>query len=163
MKRLIVMRHAKSDWSEDVNSDFDRPLNNRGLKAAPFMGEKLKELNIVPDLILSSSANRAKTTAELFAEANGYKNQIQFIDDFYYGIDEDIINTVKKVDNSVNDLMIVGHNPIMEELVYKLTNEDDFIIFKTATIVVLSVPVKKWSGLKEKICITQNIFKPDYK
>ena len=67
IKKLYIIRHAKSDWSDDTLKDFDRPLNKRGLKNAPFMGSLLKNKNINPDLILSSPALRAITTAEIIA------------------------------------------------------------------------------------------------
>lgn len=146
------MRHAKSDWSDETINDFDRPLTSSGQKAAALMGKKLKELSIFPDLILSSSAIRAKTTSEIFAEQNGYSKEIIFSDDFYFGSEEDIIASIKNTDNNVNTLMVVGHNPIMEDLVAKITIDNQYAMFKTATIVILSVPVIKWSGLKREIC-----------
>jgi phosphohistidine phosphatase len=78
MKNLLIMRHAKSDWSDSSLADFDRPLNSRGKKAAPFMGNELLKRKKIPDLIISSPANRAKSTAKKVAEAVGYKNEIQF-------------------------------------------------------------------------------------
>lgn len=145
------MRHAKSDWSNTGLSDFDRPLNKRGLRAAPLIGEKLKELNISPNLILSSPAKRTKTTAKLFAEANGCFSEIQVIDIFYSGFAIDIISAIKKVDDKINSLMIIGHNPTMEELVFKLNKKTEKIVFKTATIIIFSVPINKWSEVNEKI------------
>ena len=160
MKKLILMRHGKSDWTDDALNDFDRTLNERGIKAASKMGEVLKSKNIVPDLILSSPAVRAKTTAELFAKAVGYQKEINLIDDFYFGEDESIVQEAKKTDNLVQTLMIVGHNPIMEEITSRLVVENEYVVFKTATIVVFSVPINKWSGLKNEICEIEMVLNP---
>ncbi|MBN2663779.1 MAG: histidine phosphatase family protein [Bacteroidales bacterium] len=148
MKKLIIMRHAKSDWADDSLKDFDRPLNSRGLKAAPRMGSELKNLGIIPDLIISSPANRAKTTAEMFAKENGYTKQIVFNDDFYFGAEEDILKAIKSVDNSINTLMIIAHNPTLEILATNLTIENEFLPFKTATVAILTSFMKKWSDLR---------------
>lgn len=160
MKQLVLMRHAKSDWTDETSNDFDRTLTKRGQKAAALMGKKLKEFSICPDLILSSSAIRAKTTAEIFAEKNGYSKEIILNDDFYFGSGEDIITSIKSVQNNVNLLMIVGHNPIMEDLVAKITIDNQYAMFKTASIVILSVPVIKWSGLKREICDIEKQYNP---
>ncbi len=163
MKKLILMRHGKSDWTDDALNDFDRTLNERGFKASSKMGEVLKSKNIIPDLILSSPAVRAKTTAELFAKSIGYQKEINFVDDFYFGVDESIIEEAKKTDNSVQTLMIVGHNPTMEEITSRLTLDNEYVVFKTATIVVFSVPINKWSGLKNEICeIEMTLYPKDF-
>lgn len=148
MKRLIIMRHAKSDWADDSLKDFDRPLNERGQKAAPKMGVELKNKGVIPDLIISSPALRAKTTAELFAKENGYSNEILFNDDFYFGDEDDIFEAIKQVDSSVNTLMIVAHNPTMESLTSSLSINNDYLPFKTATIAILATYAKKWSAIQ---------------
>lgn len=160
MKKLLLMRHAKSDWSDDSLEDFDRPLNKRGLKAAPKMGEELKKRKIIPDLILSSPAERAKKTAALFAEANGYKNEIQYIDNFYFGIEDDVIRTIKEVDNNVQTLLVIAHNPTMEVISSQLTIDNEVVPFKTATVAILNFYAKKWSGLQMNSCEVEAVLNP---
>ena len=104
IKKLYIIRHAKSDWSDDTLKDFDRPLNKRGLKNAPFMGSLLKNKNINPDLILSSPALRAITTAEIIANRVEYKNNIETNKSIYetpYSTLEKIIYEIDDKNNSV--------------------------------------------------------------
>lgn len=144
------MRHAKSDWSNERQADFERPLNSRGEKAAPQMGLELKNLNIFPDLILSSPANRAKTTAKLFADNNGYKNEIVLVENFYFGYEENIIQAIKSTDNEINTIMIVGHNPTIEGLVMELNKTQQFYRMSTAAIVVMQTKLASWEEIRKK-------------
>ena len=142
------MRHAKSDWGNENLTDFDRPLNKRGNKAAPFMGEEIKKRNKLPDIIISSPANRAKTTAILVAEASNYKKEIVFEKDFYFGYTEDIIGKIKSVDTSIDRIMIVGHNPIWEGLVSSLSKNNPYVTMPTAAIASINFDINDWSELK---------------
>ena len=99
IKKLYIIRHAKSDWSDDTLKDFDRPLNKRGLKNAPFMGSLLKNKNINPDLILSSPALRAITTAEIIANRVEYKNNIETNKSIY----ETPYSTLEKIIYEIDD------------------------------------------------------------
>ncbi len=146
------MRHAKSDWSDGSLDDFDRPLNERGNKSAHLMGKQLKKLGIIPDLIISSPAKRAKKTAILFAENNSYQNEIDYNSDFYYGDENDIIEAVRQVDANIEKLMIVAHNPTMEILATNLNENNDYVQFKTATIAVFTVDTDNWADLQLMSC-----------
>ena len=83
MKTLLLLRHAKSSWKDESLTDHDRPLNKRGKKTAPLMGHLLREKNLVPDLVVSSTAVRARSTAEAAAEACGYPGEITLTDELY--------------------------------------------------------------------------------
>ncbi len=148
MKKLIIMRHAKSDNSDFSLKDIERPLNKRGEKDAPKMGKKLQSMNILPDLIISSPAKRAKQTAKLFAKEINYDKKIIIHDDLYFGDENDIINVISEVENDIQTLMIVSHNPTMESLTTVLSEENDYYQFKTATVCVLSTYAKKWNNIK---------------
>ncbi len=143
------MRHAKSDWSNSNLSDFDRPLNNRGKKAASKMGLELKKRNIIPDLILSSPAKRAKTTADLFAQSNNYKQNITLINNFYLSTENTIINEMSCLDNKINTVMIVGHNPTMETLIQELTDYKVNKKMPTAAITILKAKLENWQEIFE--------------
>jgi phosphohistidine phosphatase len=112
MKMLYVIRHAKSSWSEPGMRDFDRPLNDRGLRDAPAMAARLKEKGVRPDLIVSSPAKRAMTTAKIFAAALGYdENAIVYKDMIYEASTPTLLGIVKGIDSDANNVLIFGHNP----------------------------------------------------
>ncbi len=150
MKNLLVMRHAKSDWGNSSLSDFDRPLNNRGIKAAPLMGKELLKRNKVPELIVSSPANRAKTTAEMASFACGYKNDIIHEKEFYFGSIDEIIKLFKAFDDQYERIMVVGHNPTSESLIYKLIKENQHIEMPTAAVASLVFDINSWQDLEIK-------------
>lgn len=116
MKTLYITRHAKSDWNNSL-ADFDRPLNDRGMGDAPFMAEKIREAGVAPDLIISSPAKRAITTARFFAEALSYpEEKIRQEQGIYeFGI-KFILDMLEKLDNSLETVMLFGHNPDLSML-----------------------------------------------
>ena len=100
MKTIILVRHAKSSWKDPGLNDFDRPLNKRGKKNAPLMGQKLKERQVMPDLVLSSPAKRARKTATAIAKAVGYpKKRIVFDDNMYHGGARYLFEMIKNLDD----------------------------------------------------------------
>jgi phosphohistidine phosphatase len=112
MKTLVLIRHSKSDWSGQGLSDFERPLNDRGINDAPLMAKEIKALGIYPDLIISSPAVRAFTTASMFAaEFNYDESRIITQSDLYHGGIREYVNVIHSVPKTVNTLLIFGHNP----------------------------------------------------
>lgn len=112
MKTLYLCRHAKSSWKQPGLDDFDRPLNKRGKKDAPLMGELLEDKGIKPDLIISSPAKRASKTASIIASAVCYdKDKINFKDEIYEASGEELLEVIKGIDDKFNTVMIFGHNP----------------------------------------------------
>ena len=95
MKNLYLIRHTKSDWNDESKSDFERGLNRRGKKAISIMADALKEKKVMPDLILSSSAKRAKLTAKGLAKKINYRGKIQYIDALYMAEPETIVRFIK--------------------------------------------------------------------
>lgn len=123
MKRLYLVRHAKSGWNHSELDDRDRPLNSRGKRDAPFMGQRLKDHDVCPDLIISSPAKRAVKTAKVIAEAVGYpKKQITINDSLYLQGTQAILDTIRGVDDAHQSLMLFGHNPDFTELAELLTD-----------------------------------------
>ena len=143
------MRHAKSDWADGSKRDFDRPLNKRGKEAAPRVGKEIKKKGLVPNLILSSPALRAKMTAEAVAENSGYNKEIVWNESFYFGYTSEIIQAIKNLDESDEIVIIFGHNPTWSAIAEMLTG--DFFDMKTADVVVLEFN-GKWKDLREKSC-----------
>jgi len=111
MKKLYMIRHAKSSWSDMSLDDFDRLLNKRGRENAKLMGERLKERGVTPDIIISSPALRAKTTAKVIAKKIGYIKDILFKDEIYEAEPETLHRILTKIDNKHNSAFMFGHNP----------------------------------------------------
>ena len=147
MKHLYIIRHAKSDWSDWGQSDFERGLNKRGQKAVFTMAEVLKEKQVMPDLILSSSAKRAKLTAEGLAENIGYRGKIQYNDALYMAEPEEVISMIKEIKDRYTTVFIVGHNPETTELTELMINEYIDNV-PTLGIVALNLSIKHWRKIK---------------
>jgi len=147
MKTLLILRHAKSSWKDEELDDHERPLNKRGLNDAPRMGEVMKEHDLVPELILSSSAVRARLTAQLVAEHCGYEGEIGGGRELYSFASGDYLDALEKVDDGYARVMVVGHNPGLEELAEWLTGV--YTSLPTATLAVLRLDINHWSELEE--------------
>ncbi len=147
MKELLLMRHAKSDWNEPHKSDFDRPLNKRGLKAAPKIGIEFKNRKLIPDIIIASPAKRAKTTAELVKLHSGYDKEIIQNENFYFSDRYSVFKTISELDKQNNRVLIVGHNPIIENLVTHLCKEPQFLALPTASVVYITFDIQNWQDL----------------
>jgi len=144
MKNVYLIRHAKSDWNDESKSDFDRGLNKRGQKAIFTMANALNEKKIMPDLILSSSAKRAKLTAKGLAKEIGYSGEIKYIDALYMAEPETVHALIQELNDTYNNLFIVGHNPETTELSNTMT--DAYIDnVPTLGIVALELPVDHWT------------------
>ena len=123
-KTLIFMRHAKSDWSIPGQKDFDRILNNRGFNDAPRMGRRLMEMGIKPDLVISSPAIRAKTTAEYVCEQLKYDiESINYNDEVYEASVRSLLIIINNISDDHNCVIIFGHNPTHTYLAEYLTKE----------------------------------------
>jgi phosphohistidine phosphatase len=146
MKTLLVLRHAKSSWKDPGLEDHDRPLNKRGKKTAPRMGKLVRSEGLVPDLIISSSAVRARTTAEVVAEKSKCRCRILLDDRLYLAGPAEMIGVLREIeDESVSRLMIVGHNPGQENLIRELTGRDER--FPTAALARIELPIETWKDL----------------
>ena len=145
MKKLYVIRHAKSSWSDLSLRDIERPLNKRGKRDAPFMGDLLQKEGVVVDLILSSPAVRAKTTAQLIAKAIGYPTEQIGLRPVLYGADTDeILALIHTVEASVTTLMIFGHNPAFTEFA-NLFSPDTYIAnVPTCGIIQIIFDIDNW-------------------
>ncbi len=144
-KKLYIIRHAKSSWKDFTLDDFDRPLNKRGRLNAPFMGKILKGKNIIPDIILSSPALRAKTTAKIIANEIGFSKSIIYDENIYEaGVDE-LDNIISKVDDKNDILFLVGHNPSLNMLVDSYINFYENI--PTCGIVVIEFDCDSWRDI----------------
>ena len=149
MKTVLILRHAKSSWSNPSLADIDRPLNKRGKNDAPRMGTLLKEQDIIPDLILSSPALRARKTAEAVSEYSGYEGQIDIVPDFYPGDPYTFIETLASLPDDYDNVMIVAHNPGLEELLYALAGESARL--PTSALAQVELPLDYWQELDDEM------------
>lgn len=126
MKTLLLIRHAKSLRDPSLNmNDFERPLNKRGQKNAPEMANRTKKRGISPDLLISSPATRAISTARIFAATWNYpEEEIVQKKNIYASTTGTLLRVVNEIDKQFNTVFIFGHNPEMSNFVYNLSNED---------------------------------------
>lgn len=149
MKTIILIRHAKSSWKFPELKDIDRPLNERGLNDAPIMGKVLKDLEMIPDLIISSPAVRAMSTAKMMAnELNYLEQQIATSPKLYLEPESKLLKVIKKTDDKFNTLFIIGHNPGLTDLANDLagTSIDNI---PTAGVFGIQFENDTWSEIKK--------------
>jgi phosphohistidine phosphatase len=149
MKTLLILRHAKSSWSDAGLADHERPLNKRGKRDAPRMGRLLREKDLLPDLILSSTAKRAKQTTEAVAEESGYGGDIRYLGEFYAADPETILEVLRSIPDENIRVMVVGHNPGLEELVELITGESAGM--PTAALAQILLPLESWQNISEDV------------
>jgi phosphohistidine phosphatase len=149
MKTLLILRHAKSSWKQPELSDHDRPLNKRGQRDAPRMGLLIADEGLTPDLILSSSAVRARRTAVAVAENCGYDGDVEVTRDFYHADVDTFLQVLRRLPERYESVMVVGHNPDLEELLEALIG--DYERLTTAALAQVRLPVDRWGELDEEV------------
>ena len=148
MKTLLIMRHAKSSWDLPDLSDHDRPLNERGKRDAPRMGKLLLEQKLVPDLIVSSTAKRARKTAAKVAASSGHQGEVTHQDFLYHGDRADLVAMLRELPAGVECLLIVGHNPDSESLLESITAQ--YVEMPTAAVAHVELDIQHWQDLPEQ-------------
>ncbi|HJU54196.1 MAG TPA: histidine phosphatase family protein [Pyrinomonadaceae bacterium] len=123
MKKLLLLRHAKSSWDDAGLADFDRPLNGRGRRAAPLMGNFMRARRLRPDLVISSPAARARETVALVLEAAGLETELRYDERIYEATAGQLLAVINGVEDDKQEVMLVGHNPGFENLLERLTGE----------------------------------------
>ena len=149
MKTLYLLRHAKSSWANPKLDDFERPLNSRGHHDAPLMGNLLDKLNILPDLLISSPAIRAAMTSRIVAEAINYPlDKIRYDENIYEAGVSDLLDIIYSIDDNVNKLMLVGHNPAFTYFSHYLTKHDVQNI-PTCGLYGVNLEISSWTKIKK--------------
>jgi phosphohistidine phosphatase len=155
MKTLTLLRHAKSDWDDTVPRDFDRPLNNRGRRAARTVGREMKRLGLRFDRVVASSAVRVRET---LAEVEGAFGALspEFDKRLYLATPDTLLEIAHAAAPEVQRLLLVGHNPGLEQLVLALAGpqsgplrEEVEVKYPTATLAELRLPIESWADLRE--------------
>jgi phosphohistidine phosphatase len=156
MIRLLLLRHAKSDWSDAGLADRDRPLSKRGRESAPLIGRHMRDKGHVPDLVLSSPSTRTRQTVSLVLDEIGNSPNIVFDERLYdFGGGERLLAAIKEHGGETRTLMLVGHNPTVQRLALLLAGAGDSELmtamerkFPTAALAVIDFEAKAWSAIK---------------
>ena len=156
MKTLYILRHAKSSWENAALSDFERPLNERGLAAAPLVGGVMKKNRFLPEVILSSPARRAEQTAALIKQSAGIGGAIRFDERIYEASPARLLEVISE--QKTASLMLVGHNPGLEGLLKFLTGE--LQPMPTAALAVVDLEIDKWSGINSSEGNLRTLIRP---
>ena len=150
MKTLYLARHAKSSWKYHKLDDFERPLNKRGRRNAPFMGEVLERLKVSPDLIISSPANRAAMTARILAAAIDYPfEDIRYSESVYEFSEYALMEVIRQIDDSVASAMIVGHNPAITGLA-NTVGDQPISNIPTSAVFCAELDIASWADMDER-------------
>ena len=168
MKRLILFRHAKSDWDDPVARDFDRPLNRRGEKAALVMGEFAKARGIRFDMVVASPAVRVVETLNSFFTSYGEVVDPHWDRRIYLASTPTLFEVIRDLPDSADSVLMSGHNPGLEELILDLVpddgasplREDVEVKFPTASIAVMDLPIDHWSEVKPNIASLASFTRP---
>ncbi len=159
-KNIILVRHAKSDWSIPGQKDFDRTLNQRGLLDAPRMGNELAKLNLNPTLIIASPAARTKATAQYVAEQLKYNtDDILFLEDLYEASSRNVLSAINQLDNAHHTVLICGHNPTFTHIAEYFTRQDIGNI-PTCGMVHISFEVENWAMISGQTGTLKNFIFP---
>ena len=148
MKTLVLVRHAKSAWDAPGLDDHERPLAERGLRDAPEMGRRLAERGLVPGIIRSSTAIRARTTAKLLAQALGIGADRVELDERLYGaMPEEILEVVRDFDDAADTAMVVAHDPGLSDLAFALSGTIEHM--PTCAVAEFTFDVGSWAEAVE--------------
>ncbi len=158
MKTLYVMRHAKSSWDDASMADFDRPLNERGKQAAPFMGGLMRRRQMLPEIIVSSPAKRARSTAKRVCEGGSLAAEVIFDERIYEASPNALREIVADLDEAYSSAMLVGHNPGMEGFIRYLTGHIEPM--PTAAIAVVELDIERWADITGECGELKEIFRP---
>jgi phosphohistidine phosphatase len=154
MRRLLLLRHAKSAWSEPGASDHERPLNRRGQEAAPRIGAYLARHGLIPDGVLCSTARRTRETWDLVAAAAPGAPAAAYLDQLYDAAPRALLDVFRRADPGATSLLVVGHNPGLQEVATQLIAAGDLDDrerlrekLPTGGLVVIDFPIAEWTKL----------------
>ena len=156
MNTLLILRHAKAAPKDPNISDHDRPLDKVGKDDALHMGKLIKDKGMIPSLIISSTALRAKTTAELVAKGCSYQGDIVLNESLYEAKPKDYLAIVQTLSDKYGSVLIVGHNPTVEGTIQMLTGSSDVVAISSCALAYLSLSIEEWSDLSSKSKMEQH-------
>ncbi len=145
MKTLLLLRHAKSSWKDAALADFERPLNDRGRKAAGLIGKFIAKQDVNIDLVISSPAVRARETIDLVLRAARRSPELRFDQRVYEASPTRLLEVTSQIEDDRKSVMLVGHNPGMEELLTLLVGVEQHM--PTASLAKVVLSSKKWDKI----------------
>jgi phosphohistidine phosphatase len=148
MKTLLLLRHAKSSWKDEALDDHDRPLNRRGKRDAPRMGQLLRDEKLLPDLILCSSARRCRKTAEHVIQSSGYRGETRITSELYEADAEQLRQLLVRLPDEQHSVLLIAHNPGMEVLLESLVGV--YTPLTTAALAQVELSMRHWRDLSDK-------------
>jgi phosphohistidine phosphatase len=154
VKRVYLLRHAKSSWDDPTLNDHERPLAPRGEKAAKRMGRHLRDLGVQPDEVVCSPAVRARQTLERLRPFLDRNVKVDFEPAIYGAGPDQLLTRLRQVPDAVGSIMLIGHNPGLQELAVSLVDDHDANrahlaeAFPTAALAALAVPVEAWASIR---------------
>lgn len=160
MKTLLIVRHGKSSWDDPALSDGERPLKERGITDAGKMADKLLKQQFIPEKVFSSPAKRARQTAEIFCQTFGIPaGEITIEEKLYFHGAGIIVGVVKKTDDSINKIMIAGHNPDFTDVANQFISQNLYNL-PTAGVVVLQFDCASWNDISRNNLVNDIILIP---
>ncbi len=158
MKTLLVLRHAKSSWKHPDLPDHDRPLKRRGKSDIPRLARHLRENDLVPDLILCSTARRASETGERLARSGEFECPIELMEEIYLAEPAVLLRILRGVSERPKRLLLVGHNPGLEELVAALTGAE--VALPTAAVARIELDIERWRQIEPQSGRLAGVWRP---
>ncbi|MCY4160165.1 MAG: histidine phosphatase family protein [Bacteroidetes bacterium] len=142
-KTVLFFRHAKSDWNANYLRDHDRPLNSRGKRAAGAMGRWLVQFGPLPELILCSTATRARSTYTLASKAGAWTSDVQYERELYHAMPQDLLHYLQEIPGDIQTVMLIGHQPTWSMTVALLSNQS-IDEFPTASMARVDLQIDHW-------------------
>ena len=159
MKQIFLLRHAKSDWNNLGEQDFDRSLAKRGIQDASTISNYVKKNNHLIEKVLCSSSKRTKQTFDYCSDGFNFPiENAEYLDDLYFGDTDKIIRLIQNINESISSILIVGHNPTLHLLIENLTDES-ILKFSTCNLAIISFK-DKWKNLSSHKCKLKSLLRP---
>ena len=150
MRTLLILRHAKASWKPGDLDDHSRPLHLCGRRESLCVAKKLAKNNVCPKLVLSSTAQRARSTAETVAQELGSEATLRLEKGLYLAKSKEIVLLLRGLRSQASEVLVVGHNPGLEELIFILTGRKEQL--STASLARIELPISSWADL----CVRMN-------
>lgn len=152
VKRLLLMRHAKSSWDDPKLADAERPLAPRGRKAAARVAKHMKKSGLEPSIVLCTSAVRARQTLEILKSALPESTTVKIEPRLYTAGSKELMNRLRRLSGRARSVLIIGHNPAIQELALELLSDEAQAAevskkFPTAALAIFDVRIREWKNL----------------
>ncbi|HSJ46610.1 MAG TPA: histidine phosphatase family protein [Euzebyales bacterium] len=166
MRTLYLLRHAKSSWHDPSLADHDRPLASRGIRATPYVADHLRQIGIVPDVVLCSSSRRTRQTLDLLGDAIPSDTDVRIEEELYHAAADTLLDRLRLLPDSARRAMLIGHNPAMQQLAVLLAASGDHLErmarkFPTAALATLDAAIDGWADLAAGCAELAGFVRPD--